>query len=115
MVCRRRMPTGDFWKRFWQTLATLDHTIDKAIPEAAAWIDNAPELGKREQRIIAIVDTLRIMWKSITSTEPPMNISGAGPFADFLTETFKALDLEGSPRAVMDSWREYILKNSKNY
>ena len=96
----------DFWRRFWQTLATLDRTFDKAIPEAEAWIDDAPDLGKREQRIVAIVDCLRTMWRSITNKDPPMNISWAGPFADFLAESFKALNIEGNPRAAMDSWRK---------
>jgi hypothetical protein len=104
----------DFWKRFWQTLATLDHTLDKAFPEAEAWIEAAPDLGRREPRVIAIVDCLRLMWSSMTDKEPPLNISLAGPFADFLAEAFKALDIEGSPRAAVDSWREYSVKQAKS-
>ena len=105
----------EFWRRFWKHLAMLDSTIDKVLPEAEAWVNDAPELGKRERHIIAIVDVLRGIWRDVTGDDPPRYISGVGPFADFLAEAFRALELEVNPRAVTDSWREYRDKNSEKY
>jgi hypothetical protein len=97
----------EFWRRFWQTIPTLDHIIDAALPESEAWIDNAPELGKREQRIIGIIDTLEIIWWSLTGAHAPNYIGASGPFAEFLADALAALDIEGNPRSLFESWRKY--------
>jgi hypothetical protein len=109
------IPQGDreFWRRFWQTLATLDHTIDKAVPEAEAWIDDSTELGKRQPHIMAIVEVLRVMWKSITGDDAPTNIGERGPFANFLADAFEALELPHNPRAALASWSEYRANDKK--
>jgi hypothetical protein len=101
----------EFWRRFWQTLETLDHTIDEALPEAKRWIDIAPELGKREQLIIAIVEALRDLWGYTTGAKTPKSLSATGEFANFMTGAFQALELAEDPRSAMQSWSAYDQKN----
>jgi hypothetical protein len=103
----------DFGQRFWQVLTELDRTIDKALPEADAWIDNAPELGKREQHIIAIVEVLRGLWRDVTGDDPPNFLNEDTRFGKFLASAFKAMKIKNKPRSTMDSWRKYRVSVKK--
>jgi hypothetical protein len=102
-----------FWMRFWDTLATLDHVVDRALPEVKAQIDELPELGKRKPHIIAIVKSLRSMFEGITGRAPPKNVTDAVPFANFLRDAFKAMGVRRTPRSAMNAWRAYYIVERK--
>jgi hypothetical protein len=110
-----RFAPRDFpWGGFWDAFREIDKLIDFALPRAHDCIDAAPEIGRRNVRAVNVVDDLRKVWAKRKGTPAPMNITEAGPFADFLIEAFEALGLEGNPRAAMDSWREYRAKHPES-
>jgi hypothetical protein len=100
----------NFWIYFWGAAFVLDEVVDKITPSISDHIETAPVAGRRNLANVTAIESLRDIWEDRKKTPAPMNITDAGPFADFLIEAFEALGLEGNPRAAMDSWREYRAK-----
>ena len=88
--------------------------MDKVTPTVSDFIDIAPVAGRRNLKSVVAIEKLREVWEDRKKTPAPMNITEAGPFADFIVEAFEALGLDGNSRAAMDSWREYRAKYPKS-
>jgi hypothetical protein len=102
----------DFWESFWETAGRLDRVIDQIAPDVNRHIDNAPEAGRRHIKNVEAIRRLLPLWEeALNKGAAPLRLNDASEFSEFLTESFKALGLKGNPRAAVDSWREYCLKN----
>jgi hypothetical protein len=84
----------------------LHEVIDMTLPVAEDVIANAPNAGRKALRNIAIVEGLRRVWHERIGAEPPVSMSEAGRFADYMIEAFEAIGSSGNARASLDSWRK---------
>jgi hypothetical protein len=100
----------NFWHHFWFTARSFGELMNKITPTVSGSIDRAPVAGRRNLTNVMAVEDLRDVWESRKNAPAPMNITDAGPFAEFIAEAFAALGIESNPRAAMDSWREYRAK-----
>ncbi|MYZ47336.1 hypothetical protein [Propylenella binzhouense] len=92
-------------------VGVLDLIIDAMSQVGNEVIDAAPSLGRRDFVSVGIVERLRTIWAERKGTPAPKSMTEAGPFADLVIDVFDALGLEGNPRAAVDSWREFRVKN----
>ena len=87
----------NFWTVFWGAAFVFDELMDKITPAVSDFIDTAPVAGRRNLANIVAIEDLREIWEERKKNPAPMNITEAGPFADFLIEAFEVLGLEGNP------------------
>ena len=67
--------------------------------------------GKVKWEAVAAIDACRTSWWRCTGDEAPVSLNPASKFGKFVQDIFYAMEVDGTPRAAMDSWRRVQSKD----
>ena len=94
----------------WDTLSGMSQIIDRITPDIKHFIRAAPDEGKRDMRMIVIVDFLSDIWAKRKGVTARKQVEDANPFTRFVADVFTALGEDYDARSSVNSWYQYQKK-----